>query len=686
MGLIILGLLILAGGGAYFILDFSTPALPAEINPPTLTIPTAVILTTPTQLPTSTPTPIPTPTATPTSEEPTDAEAALPPGGIIYVVTPDINSVGSVRAGEPGNHFGESYVYAGVREGALYHGAMQFDLSFLQDGSTIFFAELELTGLADEGLTNDSSFEVSILTKELDEGWSRHGFEVIQSAGIEERLSPVLRASDLGLGQANQLVFNAAQRSIIEDRLESDLISFRVDSLFPEGWFAWDSGYGSETQGQAPKLRIGVLPPPATEAAAAPPPDSTPTPTPTFVIITSTPTPENILTAVPIALRLTAEATTTGTATPLPANWVTPIVVTATPTPENTVTAIYQQIEATAAVLVAGTSTPIPQNLMTATPTPTETATPIFILLEGELPPLTPTPTVSVTPEPTPTVPTELIGKIAFKSDRTGQEEIYVINPDGSGLALLTNRWPYNMANLADAFSADGRYRVFTKNIIRYENVDQGNGEAIGVKNEVPAIFWYDSLDKIEQQVTHFGTGVAYGGVWSPTTDQIAFISNDSSDDEIWMVNRDGSNLLRLTDTNEAYNAREIGKDTFLPELNGHPSWSPDGTKIAFWSNRTGHGQIFVMDANGQNLYSLSRTGFNDWDPVWIKYPGIPANAHEVHMPYAGRFNLWVIPGPTCKDFANRGEAQSFYMAAGGPYKDPHQLDANQNGFACDEN
>jgi len=54
-----------------------------------------------------------------------------------------------------------------------------------------------------------------------------------------------------------------------------------------------------------------------------------------------------------------------------------------------------------------------------------------------------------------------------------------------------------------------------------------------------------------------------------------------------------------------------------------HPSWSPDGAQIVFWSNRTGNWQIWVMDANGDNLYSLSRTGFNDWDPVWFKYPAM---------------------------------------------------------------
>ena len=37
------------------------------------------------------------------------------------------------------------------------------------------------------------------------------------------------------------------------------------------------------------------------------------------------------------------------------------------------------------------------------------------------------------------------------------------------------------------------------------------------------------------------------------TDQEIAFISNESRDDEIWVVNHDGSNIRRLTSTNEAY-------------------------------------------------------------------------------------------------------------------------------------
>jgi hypothetical protein len=349
--------------------------------------------------------------------------------------------------------------------------------------------------------------------------------------------------------------------------------------------------------------------------------------------------------------------------------------------PENTATAAYQMIEATAAVLIMGTSTPTPPHLFTATPTPTDTATPVFIAFEGELPPATPTPTVSVTPRPTPTVPVELMGKIAFKSDRTGREEIYIMNPDGTGMALLTNRWPYLMAELADAYSSDGRFRVFTKDAVRYGVVDERFGQE---GNFVPAIYWYDSLYGQEEQLTHFGQGIAYGGVWSPTSEQIAFISNDTADDEIWVVNRDGTNLKLLTETNEAYNAREIGKDTFIPELNGHPSWSPDGSYIVFWSNRTGHGQIWVIAADGSNLYSLSRTNYNDWDPVWIKYPGIPGNAHQIHTPYHGPYDPFGFDRE-CREFRTRGEAQTFYLAAGGQAWDLHELDPDQNGLACEE-
>ena len=55
-------------------------------------------------------------------------------------------------------------------------------------------------------------------------------------------------------------------------------------------------------------------------------------------------------------------------------------------------------------------------------------------------------------------------------------------------------------------------------------------------------------------------------------------------------------------------------------EWDKHPTWSPDGAKIAFWSNRdTARRQIWVMNADGSGQRNLSNSDYNDWDPVWVR-------------------------------------------------------------------
>ena len=73
---------------------------------------------------------------------------------------------------------------------------------------------------------------------------------------------------------------------------------------------------------------------------------------------------------------------------------------------------------------------------------------------------------------------------------------------------------------------------------------------------------------------------------WSPDGRRIAFSSNRHDNDEIFVMDADGSNVVRLTENRAS--------DT-------HPSWSPDGTRIAFRSNRDGSHEIYVMDVDGSN-------------------------------------------------------------------------------------
>jgi CxxC motif-containing protein (DUF1111 family) len=85
---------------------------------------------------------------------------------------------------------------------------------------------------------------------------------------------------------------------------------------------------------------------------------------------------------------------------------------------------------------------------------------------------------------------------------------------------------------------------------------------------------------------------------FSPDGTQLVFANIDSN---IAVMNNDGTNDQKLTGN---------GEDT-------SPAWSPDGTKIAFASQRTGRWQIFTMDPDGSNVVNISNSFTNDLEPGW---------------------------------------------------------------------
>ena len=57
------------------------------------------------------------------------------------------------------------------------------------------------------------------------------------------------------------------------------------------------------------------------------------------------------------------------------------------------------------------------------------------------------------------------------------------------------------------------------------------------------------------------------------------------------------------------------------PGDDAFPSWSPDGTRIAFASSRDGNVEIYVMDADGTNLVRLTNDPAEDSSPAWRPAP-----------------------------------------------------------------
>src|SRR2546430_113950 len=90
---------------------------------------------------------------------------------------------------------------------------------------------------------------------------------------------------------------------------------------------------------------------------------------------------------------------------------------------------------------------------------------------------------------------------------------------------------------------------------------------------------------------------------WSPDGTKIAFATNRDGNDEIYVMNADGTNAVNVT------------KSAFADD---GPAWSPDGTKIAFYSDRDGSDvAIYVMNANGSGVVKLTSSAVPDELPAW---------------------------------------------------------------------
>lgn len=652
--------------------------------------------------PTPTVTPSLTPTVRPTSAagdftfaEPTATFTPVPDGAVL-VLAPAAREVGwMVNEDEsiatifdPPNHFGDSFLYAGILDGKIYQAVLQFDLTLIPRGTEIYAATLQLTGLRADQLQQKGAWQLQMLSSEVDERLQDLSYQQLQNTEIWATFTPALTWEQLGKDRPNVFEFTPEQLALLERRVfESGedygrKVSFRLTGPLSgdNNLFAWDSGHGPASEQAGPVLVLSVGPPPAEEPSpyhviitstptpetietaaanslrmtaeaeefgtATPLPDYwvtpvvvTPTPTaenqataqahqelataialttgepvnvatatstPTYVIITSTPTPQELMTAVAQAQQVTSEAIRYGTATPFPENWVTPVVVTTTPTPANTATVAYWQ----AVALTTGTATPTPPNIQTATPTP------VFVTVEPlASPTMTATPTAS--PQP---IPESLLGKIIFLSDREGATEEerlqadkkkatpqiepqpYVYDPETGQLARLTAIWPYEVAAAREAWSSDTTYEAYTK-LLLWTNIETLEGN---VPTEVFAIHYYDYRYNAERIVTRMGAGIVYDPAWSPVNDEIVFVATESGNDEVWVINRDGTEPRQLT-----RNQWEWDK---------HPSWSPDGEQIVFYSNRTGNNQLWIMNKDGSDQrLVMDWNSYNDWDPVWVK-------------------------------------------------------------------
>jgi Tol biopolymer transport system component len=226
--------------------------------------------------------------------------------------------------------------------------------------------------------------------------------------------------------------------------------------------------------------------------------------------------------------------------------------------------------------------------------------------------------------------------RIAFERyDSDPNYAVYVVAADGSGLRRLTPRRGYGFAR--PEWSPGGR-------LIAFVHVERGavyvirpNGTGWRVLATIPeakvwGVKWspdgrliafirddYRRADRREelwvmnadgtQPRRLVGARVDNRGArsadfaWSPDGGQIAF-TQCCREDEIFVVNADGSGLRQLTDNDDGV-------------FDGDPAWSPDGQAIAFTSSRDGNAEIYVMHADGSDQRNMSQNPLSDYGAVW---------------------------------------------------------------------
>ena len=194
--------------------------------------------------------------------------------------------------------------------------------------------------------------------------------------------------------------------------------------------------------------------------------------------------------------------------------------------------------------------------------------------------------------------------KLAFASDRDAErmkgpvgdretKEIYIADYDGANPQRVTNT---KTLNIAPSWSPDGE-------IIAYSSWRPSGPGGFGTFQDIVLSFIHKGL-----RVTPANGNPDkqnYLPAWSPDGTKIAFSGTRNSNQDIYVMNRDGSGAAALTNN---------------PEIDTSPTWSPNGNQIAWASGRAGNPQIYVMNADGTGQRKLTSETWCD-RPTWSPAP-----------------------------------------------------------------
>jgi Tol biopolymer transport system component len=223
-------------------------------------------------------------------------------------------------------------------------------------------------------------------------------------------------------------------------------------------------------------------------------------------------------------------------------------------------------------------------------------------------PTINPTPTPSPTTTLTPTPIPPLSGKGGGVIAIASERlGLVILNADGSQQASLVD---YDWNTTAFTFSPTGKLLGY---VVDFTWSPNGKWLAYSIHQEgsdtIPEIYKVNSDGTGNVNLTN-NPASDWEPAWSPDGSQIAFISDRDGGPDLYLMDTDGGKQTRLT------NNIKVDTETNWWESNAL-AWSPDGQRIAFVATGDGNSKnIYVVNADGSGLIQLTDT-WNSSDPNW---------------------------------------------------------------------